>query len=80
MYIVRLLLEIDTDHTLVFPTHSILSIGPTFDVNVEADAVLGLAADLQVGLVYNISNAQLVFPPSGSAQSGGEFNIGDTRE
>jgi len=40
--------------------------------------VLDLAADLQVGLVYNISNAQLAFPPSGSAQSGGEFNIGDT--
>lgn len=80
MYIGRFLFEIDTDHTLVFSTHSILSIGPTFDVNVEADAVLDLAVDLQVGLVYNISNAQLVFPSTGSAQSRGEFNIGDTRE
>ncbi|KAE9395729.1 hypothetical protein BT96DRAFT_942244 [Gymnopus androsaceus JB14] len=61
---------------LDFP--GILSIGPTFDVNVEADAVLDLAADLQVGLVYNVSNAQLVFPPSGNAQSGGDFNFGDT--
>ncbi|KAE9409819.1 hypothetical protein BT96DRAFT_871648 [Gymnopus androsaceus JB14] len=61
---------------LDFP--GILTIGPSFNVSVEADAVLDLAADLQVGLVYNISNAQLVFPPSSSAQSGGDFNLGDT--
>ncbi|KAJ3974863.1 hypothetical protein EV361DRAFT_1015100 [Lentinula raphanica] len=35
---------------------------PGFDVKAEATAKLDLAADLKVGIVYNISNAQLVFP------------------
>ncbi|KIK64055.1 hypothetical protein GYMLUDRAFT_71501 [Collybiopsis luxurians FD-317 M1] len=60
---------------LDFP--GILTIGPSFDVSAEATAKLDLAADLQVGIVYNISNAQLVFPDK-NGQSGGGFNVGDT--
>ncbi|KAJ3783033.1 hypothetical protein GGU10DRAFT_274372 [Lentinula aff. detonsa] len=60
---------------LDFP--GILTIGPSFDVKAEATAKLDLAADLKVGIVYNISNAQLVFPDRNN-QSGGNFNVGDT--
>ncbi|KAJ4488374.1 hypothetical protein J3R30DRAFT_3279916 [Lentinula aciculospora] len=60
---------------LDFP--GILTIGPSFDVQAEATAKLDLAADLKVGIVYNISNAQLVFPDKKN-QSGGNFNVGDT--
>ncbi|KAJ3968915.1 hypothetical protein EV361DRAFT_383525 [Lentinula raphanica] len=60
---------------LDFP--GILTIGPSFDVKAEATAKLDLAADLKVGIVYNISNAQLVFPDKDN-QSGGNFNVGDT--
>ncbi|KAJ3991125.1 hypothetical protein F5050DRAFT_1581939 [Lentinula boryana] len=60
---------------LDFP--GILTIGPSFDVKAEATAKLDLAADLKVGIVYNISNAQLVFPDKNN-QSGGNFNVGDT--
>ncbi|KAF5391162.1 hypothetical protein D9757_003104 [Collybiopsis confluens] len=60
---------------LDFP--GILTIGPSFDVSAEATAKLDLAADLKVGLNYNFSNAQLVFPDK-NGQSGGDFSVGDT--
>ncbi|KAF8823185.1 hypothetical protein HHX47_DHR10000375 [Lentinula edodes] len=60
---------------LDFP--GILTIGPSFDVQAEATAKLDIAADLKVGIVYNISNAQLVFPDKNN-QSGGNFGVGDT--
>ncbi|KAJ3862916.1 hypothetical protein EV359DRAFT_44147 [Lentinula novae-zelandiae] len=60
---------------LDFP--GILTIGPSFEVQAEATAKLDIAADLKVGIVYNISNAQLVFPDKNN-QSGGNFGVGDT--
>ncbi|KAL6305714.1 hypothetical protein BKA93DRAFT_211137 [Sparassis latifolia] len=57
----------------------ILTIGPTFELNVEATAMLDVDLNLAVGLNYNISNAELYFPPSSnSATSGGIFMPGDT--
>ncbi|KAK0472756.1 hypothetical protein IW261DRAFT_1343360 [Armillaria novae-zelandiae] len=62
---------------LDFP--GILSIGPTFEIDAQAVAKLDVALDLNVGVVYNISNAQFVFPPNKSDNVGnGSFDIGDT--
>ncbi|KIK63273.1 hypothetical protein GYMLUDRAFT_40982 [Collybiopsis luxurians FD-317 M1] len=60
---------------LDFP--AVFTVGPSFDISAEATAELDLAADLQVGIVYSISNAQLIFPDK-NGQSGGGFNVGDT--
>jgi hypothetical protein len=61
---------------------SVLTLGPTFEVNAQALATLDVETDLTVGLNYKIDNAQLVFPPSSAkAQAqGGAFKIGDTRK
>ncbi|KAK0458185.1 uncharacterized protein EV420DRAFT_1682098 [Desarmillaria tabescens] len=62
---------------LDFP--GILAIGPTFEIDAQAVAKLDVALDLNVGVVYNISKAQFVFPPNKSDNaSGGSFDIGDT--
>ncbi|KAF8896682.1 hypothetical protein BD779DRAFT_1668426 [Infundibulicybe gibba] len=60
---------------LDFP--GILSIGPNFQINAEAAAVLDLNVDLNVGVNFHVSNAQMRFPPSSSQRSTGAFRLGD---
>ncbi|KAJ7664073.1 hypothetical protein B0H17DRAFT_304395 [Mycena rosella] len=60
---------------LDFP--GILSIGPTFEVNVNAKATLDLNVDASIGINYHVEKAQLFFPPNGKT-SGGSFSLGDT--
>ncbi|KAK0200045.1 hypothetical protein DFS33DRAFT_1267849 [Desarmillaria ectypa] len=62
---------------LDFP--GILSIGPTFEIDAQAVAKLDVVLDLNVGVVYNISKAQFVFPPNKNDNvKSGSFRIGDT--
>ncbi|KAF8896684.1 hypothetical protein BD779DRAFT_1433082, partial [Infundibulicybe gibba] len=61
---------------LDFP--GILSIGPNFQINAEATAVLDLNVDLNVGVNFHISNAQMTFPPSSGQGSSGAFQLDDT--
>ncbi|PBK81699.1 hypothetical protein ARMGADRAFT_1020065 [Armillaria gallica] len=57
----------------------IFSIGPTFQIDAQAKAKLDVNLDLNVGVVYNISQAQFTFPPTdGNAPGSGSFNTGDT--
>jgi len=58
---------------------SILTVGPSFQINAQAKAVLDVNVDMTVGINYKIKNAELVFPPSSKHAAGGSFNIGDTR-
>ncbi|EJF58506.1 hypothetical protein DICSQDRAFT_172861 [Dichomitus squalens LYAD-421 SS1] len=60
---------------LDFP--GILSIGPTFSVNAEADASLDANLNMDVDLDYTISGAQLFFPPSSGPS--GAFTPGDSK-
>ena len=60
---------------LDFP--KILSIGPTFTVNAEADASLDANVNMDVDLDYTISGAQLFFPPTGKPS--GAFTPGDSK-
>ncbi|KAI0792496.1 hypothetical protein C8Q75DRAFT_792108 [Abortiporus biennis] len=60
---------------LDFP--GIFSIGPSVKVDVEATASLTAAVDMNVGLTYTVSNAQLQFPPNG-AKTNGSFAPADT--
>ncbi|KAF8066939.1 hypothetical protein FPV67DRAFT_1417007 [Lyophyllum atratum] len=59
---------------------SVLTIGPTFEVNAQATAELDLQADLTVGLNYHVEKAQLVFPADSkkAKDAGGAFTVGDT--
>ncbi|RXW20042.1 hypothetical protein EST38_g5798 [Candolleomyces aberdarensis] len=63
---------------LDFP--GILTIGPSFQVDVQANADLDVNADVSVGINYKIEKASLVFPPSSDkAQAqGGSFKLNDT--
>ncbi|KAK0235436.1 hypothetical protein EDD85DRAFT_773310 [Armillaria nabsnona] len=57
----------------------IFSIGPTFEIDAQAKAKLDVNLDLNVGVVYNISQAQFTFPPTdANAPGSGSFNTGDT--
>ncbi|KAK0217131.1 hypothetical protein IW262DRAFT_1395873 [Armillaria fumosa] len=57
----------------------IFSIGPTFEIDAQAKAKLDVNLDLNVGVVYNISQAQFTFPPTNAnAPGSGSFNTGDT--
>lgn len=56
---------------------SILSIGPTLEVNAEASATFDLDVGLTVGVNYQVENAEFVFPKGGG--NGGTFTPGDTR-
>jgi hypothetical protein len=58
---------------------SILTLGPSFQVNAQAKAALDLDVDLSVGINYKIDNAELVFPPNGKQANTGAFNVSDTR-
>lgn len=64
---------------MVFCCSSILSLGPTFQVNAQAVANLDVDLGLTVGINYKVDNAQLVFPPNSKKASGGSFNVEDTR-
>ncbi|KAJ2912665.1 hypothetical protein MD484_g7761, partial [Candolleomyces efflorescens] len=63
---------------LDFP--GILTIGPSFKVDVQANAALDVSADVNVGINYKIEKASFVFPPdSDKAQAqGGSFKLNDT--
>ncbi|SJL12386.1 uncharacterized protein ARMOST_15812 [Armillaria ostoyae] len=62
-----------------FQIPGIFSIGPSFQIDAQANATLDVNLDLNVGVVYNISQAQFVFPPTDSnAPGSGSFNAGDT--
>ncbi|KAK0200009.1 hypothetical protein DFS33DRAFT_1267684 [Desarmillaria ectypa] len=57
----------------------ILTIGPSFEIDAQAKATLDVNVDLNVGIVYNISQAQFIFPSNDDNASGsGSFNTGDT--
>ena len=58
---------------------SILTLGPSFQVNAQAKAELDLEVSLSVGINYKIDNAELVFPPNGKQANKGAFNVSDTR-
>ena len=62
-----------------FCCSSILTLGPSFQVNAQAKAALDLDVALSVGINYKIDNAELVFPPNGKQASKGAFNVADTR-
>ncbi|KAI0638754.1 hypothetical protein C8Q77DRAFT_1151788 [Trametes polyzona] len=60
---------------LDFP--KILSVGPTFSVNVEATASLDANVDMDVDLSYDVKGMQLFFPPGSNSQAG-KFTPGDS--
>ncbi|KAJ7150475.1 hypothetical protein C8R43DRAFT_494922 [Mycena crocata] len=60
---------------LDFP--GILTIGPTFQVDVQATASLDVNLDMTVGINLDLKNAQLRFPP-GDKDDDKAFSIGDT--
>jgi hypothetical protein len=61
---------------------SILTVGPTFEVNAQALASLDLGVDLTMGLNYHVKNAELIFPPPNGAvqDQSNAFQVGDTRK
>ncbi|KAJ7197817.1 hypothetical protein GGX14DRAFT_700233 [Mycena pura] len=62
---------------LDFP--GILTVGPSFQVNAEFTGTFDLNLDMKVGIVFDVNNAQLSFPPgSGAAPAAKAFSIGDT--
>jgi hypothetical protein len=65
-----------------FDFPGILTVGPSFAVNVQGVATLGVSADAKVGLNYNLNDITLVFPPgsAGDEQSGADVAPVDTRE
>ena len=63
----------------LFCFSSILTLGPSFQVNAQAKAALDLDVALSIGINYKIDNAELVFPPNGKQASKGAFNVADTR-
>jgi len=63
----------------LFYFSSILTLGPSFEVNAQAKAALDLDVGLSVGINYKVDNAELVFPPNGKQANKGAFNVGDTR-
>ncbi|KAM5537468.1 hypothetical protein V8D89_008795 [Ganoderma adspersum] len=52
---------------------SILKIGPTFNINAEADATIATNLELDVPLSFTLSGGKLVFPPSQGSSSAGSF-------
>ncbi|KAF7344678.1 hypothetical protein MVEN_01628100 [Mycena venus] len=62
---------------LDFP--GILTVGPSFQVNAEFTGSFDVNLDMQVGIVFNVNNAQLAFPPgTAAAPAAKAFSIGDT--
>ncbi|KAJ7770742.1 hypothetical protein B0H16DRAFT_1306404 [Mycena metata] len=61
---------------LDFP--GILTIGPTFSINVQGTGNLDVQADATMVLSYNVQGAKLFFPHSDTQTSGGNFNPGDS--
>lgn len=57
---------------------SVLTIGPSFQINGQAKATLNLDVDMRVGVNYHIEKAEFVFPKGG--KKGGAFTPNDTRE
>ncbi|KAJ7819565.1 hypothetical protein B0H14DRAFT_2372479 [Mycena olivaceomarginata] len=62
---------------LDFP--GILTVGPSFEVNAEFTGSFDVNLDMKVGIVFNVNNAQLAFPPgTAAAPAAKAFSIGDT--
>ncbi|KAJ6540580.1 hypothetical protein B0H19DRAFT_1212999 [Mycena capillaripes] len=62
---------------LDFP--GILTVGPSFQVNAELTGSFDVNLDMKVGIVFNVNNAQLAFPPgTAAAPAAKAFSIGDT--
>ncbi|KAJ6579217.1 hypothetical protein DFH09DRAFT_338965 [Mycena vulgaris] len=62
---------------LTFP--GILTIGPSFKVDAQIVGDVDVAMDMTVGLNFDVTDAQLAFPPSaGTAPDDKAFKIGDT--
>ena len=57
---------------------SILKIGPTFNINAEADATIATNLELDVPLSFTLSGGKLVFPPSQGSSSAGSFTPGNS--
>jgi hypothetical protein len=57
---------------------SILSIGPSFEINAEATAHMDAEVDMRIGINYNINQASFTVPQENGA-AGGDFILGDTR-
>ncbi|CCM02698.1 uncharacterized protein FIBRA_04804 [Fibroporia radiculosa] len=55
----------------------ILTVGPTFQIAVEATAALDIDLDLNVGFNYTANNAQFVFPDT-NYTNGGDLTPGNT--
>lgn len=52
-------------------THSsILSVGPTFQINAKAMAVVPIGVSLDADFEFNADNLELYFPPTSSSSSG----------
>ncbi|KAF7292168.1 hypothetical protein MIND_01243900 [Mycena indigotica] len=62
---------------LDFP--GILTIGPSFQVNAQLTGAFDVNLDMKVGIVFNVDNAQIAFPPGSSANPAGKaFSVGNT--
>ncbi|KAJ7052666.1 hypothetical protein C8F01DRAFT_1261454 [Mycena amicta] len=62
---------------LDFP--GILTVGPSFQVNAEFTGSFDVNLDMKVGIVFNVNNAQIAFPPgTAGAPAASAFSVGDT--
>lgn len=56
---------------------SILTLGPSFSIDVEGIATIDTDINMTVDLAYNINNGSLTFPPD-QGSSSGNFAPADT--
>ncbi|KAJ7929628.1 hypothetical protein B0H13DRAFT_2539771 [Mycena leptocephala] len=62
---------------LDFP--GLLTVGPSFQVDAQATALLDVQADVELAIRVAVKNARLTFPPSsGAAPNAKAFSVGDT--
>lgn len=57
----------------------VLTLGPSFRIDIQAKATLATGVDMSIGIHYHVDKVQPVFPPNKKAASGGTFQVGDTR-
>ncbi|KAF4610320.1 hypothetical protein D9613_010284 [Agrocybe pediades] len=60
---------------LSFP--GIFEVGPSFQINAQANANLDIELGMEVDVNYKITNAQFVFPPKTNLSSGGGFHVAE---
>ncbi|KAJ7155671.1 hypothetical protein C8R46DRAFT_910485 [Mycena filopes] len=62
-----------------FSFPGILTVGPSFSVEAQLVGDVDLEMDVEVGIVYNVNNAQIAFPPDAkTAPDQSAFQAGDT--